>query len=63
MGINQDGYVACDPVAPVPARYNRSKRIVRHLQCLVWLEMSGNLLKTSTFQPGEMGGCSNYMLQ
>ena len=23
---------------------------------LVWSEMSGNLLRTSTFQPGEMGG-------
>ena len=54
---------ACDPVAPVPARYNQSKCVGRHPQCLVWSEMGGNLLRRNTFQQGKVGVGSKKMQQ
>jgi hypothetical protein len=57
--------VAYAPPTRVPARQIYSTHLGRRCVHLVWSEMSGNLLRTNTLQPGEGkgGGCSNYMLQ
>ena len=53
----------CDLAAPISARYNQSKQVGWHPQCLVWSEMSGNLLRMNTLTTGQNGGCTKYAIK